>query len=127
MLELVRDVRVFDGLPKRALRQVVSLADEIDLPAERQLAQEGERGRELLVMLAGAADVRQNGHLVNLLGNGDVVGEIALVAERPHTATVTTTSPARALVLDGRDFRILRSRWPQLRASVDALIRSYSS
>jgi CRP-like cAMP-binding protein len=38
------------------------------------------------------------------MSGGDFFGEIALITKTPRTATVTTTSPARLLVIRGRDF-----------------------
>jgi CRP/FNR family transcriptional regulator, cyclic AMP receptor protein len=113
-VELMRKVPLFAKLPGSCLKEVAGLADEIDLPEGKALTKEGERGREFFVLLEGSADVRQKGKRIRTLGEGDFLGEIALVTKLPRTATVTTTSPVRALVITDRDFSALLKRSPQI-------------
>ena len=62
-------------------------------------------GREFVVIVEGAAEVRRRGRKINALGAGDFLGEIALVSRGPRTATVRTT-PADARARDhGLAFR----------------------
>jgi CRP-like cAMP-binding protein len=113
-VDLIKKVPLFSKLSGAALREVASVADEMDLPEGKTLTKEGERGREFFVLLEGSADVRQKGARIRTLGTGDFFGEIALVTKLPRTATVTTTSPARALVITDRDFSALLRRSPQI-------------
>jgi CRP-like cAMP-binding protein len=113
-VELIKKVPLFSKLSGAGLREVASVADEIDLPAGKTLTKEGERGREFFVLLDGSADVNQKGKRIATLGKGDFLGEIALVTKLPRTATVTTTSPVRALVITDRDFSALLKRSPQI-------------
>jgi CRP/FNR family transcriptional regulator, cyclic AMP receptor protein len=113
-IELIKKVPLFSKLSGKGLQEVAGVADEIDLPAGKTLTKEGERGREFFVLLEGTADVRQKGTRIRTLGEGDFLGEIALVTKLPRTATVTTTSPVRALVITERDFAALLKRSPQV-------------
>lgn len=46
---------------------------------------------------------------INTLASGDFFSEIALISQGPRTATDTTTTPSRVLVLTERAFaRVLR-------------------
>jgi CRP/FNR family transcriptional regulator, cyclic AMP receptor protein len=112
--ELIKKVPLFSKLSGAALRKVAAVADEIDIPPGKALTKEGERGREFFVLLEGTADVRQKGARIRTLGNGDFLGEIALVTKLPRTATVTTTSPVRALVITDRAFAALLKESPQI-------------
>jgi CRP-like cAMP-binding protein len=117
-IDLIKNVPLFSKLSAKALREVAGVADEMDLPEGKTLTKEGERGREFFVLLEGSADVRQKGARISTLGKGDFFGEIALVTKLPRTATVTTTSPVRALVITDRDFSALLRRSPQIGQSV---------
>jgi CRP/FNR family cyclic AMP-dependent transcriptional regulator len=113
-IELIRKVPLFSRLSKTGLREVASIADEMDFPEGKDLTREGERGREFFVILEGLVHVNKKGKRVRQLGKGDFLGEIALVTKQPRTATVTTASPVRALVITDRDFARLLRDSPQI-------------
>jgi CRP/FNR family cyclic AMP-dependent transcriptional regulator len=103
-VELLAEVPLFAGLSKRELGDIATITDELDVPAGKLLMREGDRGREFLVIESGTVEVTRDGRPVRELGPGDWVGEIALIADIPRTATVTTSSEARVLVLTDRAF-----------------------
>src|ERR1700756_2771632 len=117
-VELLGGVPLFSRCSKRDLGEIAALVDEVDLPSGRTLTREGGRGREFVVLAEGIADVEQDGERVNTLGPGDFFGEIALVTGGPRTATVTTRSPVRALVLTSSAFRSLLRRDPRIKQRV---------
>jgi CRP/FNR family transcriptional regulator, cyclic AMP receptor protein len=117
-IELLKGVPLFARCSKKELAEIATIADEIDLPEGRQLTKEGGRGREFFVLLEGEADVRRKKRKVKMLGPGDFLGEIALVTRAPRTATVTTTTPVRALVVSEQNFRRLLEHTPQVQIKV---------
>jgi CRP/FNR family transcriptional regulator, cyclic AMP receptor protein len=117
-IELIKRVPLFSHCSKKELGLVAQIADEIDLPEGKTLMREGDRGREFFVLVEGSADVRRRNRKVNTLGGGDFFGEIALVSQRPRTATVTTSSPVRALVVTDQSFRSLLDRAPDVQRKV---------
>jgi CRP/FNR family transcriptional regulator, cyclic AMP receptor protein len=112
------NVPLFSRCSKGELGRIAQIADEVDLPAGKKLTKEGARGREFFVLLEGTADVRSDTRLLAQLGPGDFFGEIALVTDAPRTATVTTISPVRALVITDRAFRELMRRSPEIQRKV---------
>jgi CRP-like cAMP-binding protein len=117
-VELIKGVPLFSECSRRELEQIASIADEIDLPQARELTHEGGPGREFFVLIEGDASVRQGDQEVNRLGPGDFFGEIALVDDRPRTASVIAETPVRALVITGRSFRTLLERSPEIESKV---------
>jgi CRP-like cAMP-binding protein len=117
-VNMIKSVPLFERCSKQNLQQVASIADEVDLPEGKVLTREGSPGHEFFVLLEGSADVIQGAKRVRKLGAGDFFGEIALVSRIPRTATVTTTSPARALVITAHDFRSLVDRSPAVALQV---------
>jgi len=117
-VELLKRVPLFAGCSKKELGEIAMVADEIDVGAGQVLTTEGDSGREFFVLVEGSADVRRNGRKVSALGSGDFFGEIALVSDRPRTATVTTTVPVRLLVVTDRAFRELMRKVPSIQLKV---------
>ena len=117
-IELIRNVPLFGQLSRSEIAEVAKIADEIDVKEGRVLTREGDRGNEFFVLLDGAAEVKQGGKRVNMLGRGDFFGEIALVSRSPRTATVTTTQPSDLLVITGTSFRALLAHSPRIQLRV---------
>lgn len=117
-IELLKHVPLFERCSRRELAAIASLADELTLPAGRKLTREGASGREFIVLIEGVADVDRGGKTIGTLGPGDFAGEIALVTGRPRTATVTTRSAARLLVVSAAAFRRLMQEVPSLQGKV---------
>ena len=121
-VELLKKVPLFSKLDKKGLQDVAHIADELDLPAGKEMATEGDRGREFFVLLDGEAEVTKGGSRINTMKKGDFFGEIALVTKMPRTATVTATSDVDVLVITERDFDALLKKSPEIgRAIAEAL------
>jgi CRP-like cAMP-binding protein len=116
--ELLKQVPLFAGTSANELRQIASRVDEIDVPAGYTLTREGDRGREFVVLVQGEATVENDGRVIATLGDGDFLGEIALLLYTQRTATVRTTTPSRLLVMTERDFRTLVDDVPAFSARV---------
>jgi CRP-like cAMP-binding protein len=117
-IEMLKKVPLFADLSKRELAQVAALADELDLPGERELTHEGAAGREFVILVDGAGSITRDGKLIAGLAPGDFVGEIALVTGQPRTATVTTRGPSRVLVISAQAFRKLMRDVPSIQTRV---------
>lgn len=117
-IELLRKVPLFSRLDKKHLQAVAQIADELDLPAGKEMATEGDRGREFFVLLDGEADVKKGDRSINTMKTGDFFGEIALVTKMPRTASVTATTPVRVLVITERDFDALLKKSPEVGRNV---------
>jgi CRP-like cAMP-binding protein len=117
-LELLRKTPLLAGLGRRDLEEVGRLADEVDVKAGHVLMREGDPGREFFVIVDGTVRIDRGGETIRRMGAGDFVGDIALVTERPRTATVTAESDARLLVVGHREFHSLLDQFPSIRLSV---------
>ena len=121
-VELIKHTPLFANCSKRELEEIAHLADEIDLRQGKEMTHQGSPGREFFVLLEGEAEVTKDGRVINELSGGDFFGEIALVSDSPRTATVTATSPVRALVITDRSFRRLLKDQPELQSKVLAAL-----
>ena len=118
-VDSIRRVPLFAGCSKRELAEVATIADELRFDAGTTLIREGASGREFIVVIDGDVEVRKQGKRVAQSANEDkFFGEIALITGGPRNATVTTTSPVRALVITDRAFARLLRDSPQIQAKV---------
>ena len=105
--ERLAKVPLFAGLDKKHLQQVSSLVTQIDVREGKDLTREGEHGNEFIIVLEGEAEVKVGGNVVATRGPGDYFGEIALIANRPRTATVTAKTPMKIEVIGRREFQTM--------------------
>ena len=117
-LEMLAGVPLFTQLGKRELQRVGQLADVLDRPAGRTLMRQGESGSEAMVIVTGRAKIERDGHVVDEIGPGAVVGEMALLSGRPRVATVTLLTDARLLLLARREFQALMDEMPSVRSQI---------
>jgi CBS domain-containing protein len=79
----------FDALAADRLRHVANAVSVEHFPAgETILRQEGEPAHELYVVRKGAVELRDDDVVVDLLGEGDVFGQLSLLAEERPSLTV---------------------------------------
>jgi CRP/FNR family transcriptional regulator, cyclic AMP receptor protein len=117
-IDLLRTVPLFTGLGNDEIERVSTLADIVDLPAERVLMTQGKHGWEMFILVSGSARIERDGQSLGERGAGEVLGEIALLDGGPRTATVTLTQPSRLLVLARREFQALMDEFPGIRLKV---------
>ncbi len=117
-LDLLHSIPLFARLDRKHLERLGMLTEEVDVPAGKVLIRQGELGDDLMILVSGQVNVERDGARVNTLGPGDFFGEIALIDHGPRTATVTTDSPSRLLVVNHRDFHALMEEFPALAATV---------
>ena len=113
-IDLLRRVPLFEHCSKKDLALIAGVADELDLPAGSVLIQEGDRGREFLVIVSGDVEVRRKGRKRGTLGAGNFVGEMALLSKQPRSATVTALTALVVLVITDRHFIALLDKTPEL-------------
>src|SRR5262249_12570590 len=87
----------------------------------------GDRGDRLYVIVNGEVEILredpgQEAVVLARMGPGDCFGEMALVSDRPRTATARSASPLNVLTLDRTAFHELFSHLPPLRRLVQQLI-----
>ena len=122
--ELLAKVPLFKGLDKKHLDQIARLATRLDLPEGKQLTREGASGQEFVIVLEGEVEVRHGDEVIATMGAGDFVGEIALLTDRPRTATVVTKTPVKIEVIGRRDFLDMLDQAPDVAAQLESVMKA---
>jgi CRP-like cAMP-binding protein len=118
--ERLARIPLFEGLSKQQLSQVSRLMTPLDLKAGKVLARQGEVGREFLILLEGQVEVTRDGKIIAVRGPGDFIGEIALLDNRPRTATVTARTDVVVEALNSGEFASLLAEAPELSSQIMA-------
>ena len=117
---ILAELPMLKALPEDARGLVLESFEPESFGFGASIVEEGEAGDALYVILSGDARVlkrtEDGGEVsVEMLGPGDVFGEMALLDGIPRTATVRAHSPVDALRLDGTVFRALVRLKPEIR------------
>jgi CRP-like cAMP-binding protein len=118
-------IPLFASLSEAEREQVAGWFEPRTAPEGCTLAGEGATGYCFFVLAEGHAAVSSNGAQLTTLGPGDFFGEIAILGDGRRSATVTTTTPVRLLVMSeassGSCSRTIRRsgggskrRWPRV-------------
>jgi CRP-like cAMP-binding protein len=79
-----------------------------ELPKGTVLFREGEPGKEMFVLQSGkvaiSKKVRDVEKVLALLGPGEFFGEMAIISNKPRSASATIEDDARLLVIDPKTF-----------------------
>ena len=78
-LDLLEGVPLFSGVSREGLEELGAIADELEVPAGTALTHEGYREGFFFIVVEGAVRIERHGVLINTLGPGDYLGEIALL------------------------------------------------
>lgn len=92
------------------------------LPAGTIIMREGELGEDMYVVLEGELAISRHDKPIDYLGPGMILGEMAMVDDRPRSATVTAVTPCALIRLDRAGFRDLVSRSPDFALRVMSIL-----
>ena len=109
--EVLRGLPYFADLPQGLLEQVCRQSEQITVPADTQIIEEGSLSEDMFVVKDGELRVSKAGQdrevVLATLGPGEVVGEIALLDNAPRTASVTTVTPTTLIRIPAEAFETL--------------------
>jgi MFS family permease len=104
LVDLLRTVPVFAELPMTAVERVAEGLVPVAYPAGTALMTQGEPGDQFIVIATGEVEVLVDGLLVDRLGAGAGIGEIALLRRSPRTATVRAITDVTGFSVDAATF-----------------------
>ena len=91
-------------LPHWERRALQRLTTRFDAPAGKRLVSRGEFADSFFLIERGEASVIGSHGPIADLGAGDFFGEIALIKQRPRTASIVATTNIRLHVITEREF-----------------------
>lgn len=109
--ELLAGTRLFAGVPEDGLRMIAERVHELDVPADRVIARQGEIGTGFFVIVSGSVRVTRDSETIATLGPGDFFGELSVLDGKPRNAQVISLEPTICLALATWEFEdVVRSQ-----------------
>jgi PPM family protein phosphatase len=112
--ELLAKMPLFARLNEREMLRIMQVAEVVSYEPGEIVVQEGDRGDELFIVLAGEVRVSRGETVLNDFGPGEHFGEMALIRAVPRSATVAASAPSELIVLHRSDFFELLRKEPEL-------------
>lgn len=108
-IELLKRVPLLKDLSEEDLGKIAAVSHEERVEDGAHIVEIGDPGDSLYLLVEGAAQVLYPGRSADFelasLAPGDFFGEMALLNDRPRSATVRALEPARLLVVSKEDFQ----------------------
>ncbi len=116
LMAFLQNVPLFSNLSTEDLARICGMAERVDLEIGEELFAEGSPGNRAYVIVSGELEiVKVSGTrqvLLALRGPGEVIGEMALLQDRPRMASVLARQPTRLLAIEREQLQELRHTSP---------------
>ena len=120
----LKGVPIFSDLDGENLAEVASIAEELERGPGDEIIREGDVDDSLYVLVTGRVSVTKGGRTLAELGEGEVVGELALLDPAPRGASVRGISDVVLLRIDAAHFfEIMEEKHEIARAVMRVLAR----
>lgn len=120
--EIVASMPMFEHLSAEALADLAELTEERVLPAGETIFEENDAGDSMFVIARGAVHVLKvidgEEQLLDVLGGGDILGEMALLTGEPRTASARTATAVTLGCIPRDGFEHLMRTQPRLSGDV---------
>lgn len=114
----LRGVPLFADLDESALERIAAIANEFEASSGHVLMEKGQPGTGVFIIEEGSVRVdRPDGDPV-MLGPGEFVGELSVLADAPRTARVCVEGDLRGLAIRRNDLMTLLEREPSMALSM---------
>lgn len=96
-LELLREISWLTGLDEKIFKRVVDEFQNRVYAVDATLVKENGPGDGLFVVVRGQVKISLKKQVIDILGPGSIIGEMAVLTGMQRTATVTAESPVTVL------------------------------
>lgn len=116
--QLVQSAPLFAGLEADALTDLSNLATEKIFAKDEVIFKQGDYGDSMIIVALGAVgvylEVDGEERLIDTFGGGDILGEMALIADQPRTATLRAVTTVTTGLILKSGFKELMDSQPEL-------------
>jgi ATP:ADP antiporter, AAA family len=121
---ILKTVSIFSEAPDNLLAEIAGLVNVVDVDPGQRIFTKGEEGTRMYVIVEGQVQVHDGEQTLDLLGDREVFGEMALLDSEPRTASATAITGVRLLELDQEPFyELLEEQFEITRGIIGVLVR----
>jgi CRP/FNR family cyclic AMP-dependent transcriptional regulator len=113
-MDQIRSVPLFSEFGDKELQRVAAIVKEVEFPAGKEIAKQGESGIGFHMIVEGEASVSVDGASHASLGPGSYFGEMSLLDGGPRSATVAAASDLKTISITSWDFNAVLDQYPEL-------------
>ena len=114
-LQFLQKTELFAEIPETELKSISQIANEVAYSEGSTLFEEGDEGDSLYLIVDGKVSIIKAGTEVLFFDErGYCLGEIALIDNKPRSATVKTVKPTQFLRITRNDFYNALAREPRV-------------
>jgi hypothetical protein len=116
--EVLREVNWLKGMPDTLISKIVSVSESKVYNSGDTIMKQGGEGDGMIVITRGSVKVSIGDIVVDIMGRGAVIGEMAVLAGVPRTANVVSDSSVTALWLTTESMQAIMAESPELSGSL---------
>lgn len=104
-LQFLQKTELFAELTDTGLQSICNIANEVVYPAAYTIFEEGTEGDSLYLLVEGEISIiKAETEVLSFDDKGYCFGEVALIDDKPRSATIKTVKPTRLLRITRADF-----------------------
>jgi len=101
---ILKSVSIFANTPEDRLPEIASILEEADFKKGERMFEKGDAGKSMYIIVDGKIRIHDGDKVFAVLGERDILGEMAILDDQPRSASATIEEDAHLLRLDRETF-----------------------
>jgi CRP/FNR family transcriptional regulator, cyclic AMP receptor protein len=119
LTKLISHSSIFSHLSRDGIYRLAELAKKKTFHKGDILIQQGKTGMGFFIIVSGTVEVIRgldtpNPLIVSNLGPGEIIGELSVIDQLPHLATVRASEETECLMIEQWDFKAQLQAYPEI-------------
>lgn len=119
IIKFLKQVPMFANLRNNSLWRLADLAQAVTYPKGSIILEEGAHAQGCFIIKSGQVEVIKSmgtasEKRIAILSSGDIVGEMAVIDDEPHSASVRTLEDTECVKISHWDFKAQLQAYPEI-------------
>lgn len=119
MWDVIRVSYLAQGLSDEDVDKIVEIARELHFSNGQYVVRADDDNHDLYIVLEGVTSIETpSGEVIAKVGAGRLIGEVALIDDKPRSATVVSLGRSRLAALPAEDLRRVMAERPTMAVGI---------